>query len=140
MTWDDLGHLAERGLRIGSHSRTHPHLSRLSPAQLDDELGGCCEDLRSRLGLRSTQVAYPYGAVNAGVTACAAKWFSHGVTTEMAPLAATSQPMMLPRLDLYYYRGTRGLQEWGSIGFTVRLNLIAWRRRLKAALTSPPAR
>jgi peptidoglycan/xylan/chitin deacetylase (PgdA/CDA1 family) len=134
MTWDDLGHLSERGLSIESHSRTHPRLSRLSPTELDDELGGCCDDLRSRLGVRSTQLAYPYGDVNAAVAARAAKWFSSGVTTEMAAVSTGDQPMMLPRFDMYYYRAARAVESWGSLGFRVRLQSIAWRRQLKAAL------
>lgn len=136
MTWDDLGYLSERGLSIESHSRTHPHLSRLSPTELDDELGGCREELRSRLGLRSTHVAYPYGDVNSTVAACAAKWFSRGVTTEMAPVSASSQPMMLPRLDMYYYRAARAVDSWGSPAFRARLQWIVMRRRLRAALQS----
>jgi peptidoglycan/xylan/chitin deacetylase (PgdA/CDA1 family) len=134
MTWDDLGNLSARGLRIEAHSRTHPRLSRLSPAQLDDELGGCCEDLRSRLGVRSTCLAYPYGDVSSAVAARAANWFVYGLTTEMSPLHANRERMLQPRLDMYYYRAPRAMESWGSAGFKVRLNLIALRRRLKAAL------
>ena len=137
LTWDDLGYLSGRGLRIEAHSRTHPHLTRLSPAQLDDELGGCCEDLDRHLGIRSAHLAYPYGDVNSAVATQAAKWFSHAVTTELAPLAPASTPMMLPRLDMYYYRAPGTIEAWGSSMFGVRLKVLALRRRLKAALLPP---
>lgn len=134
LTWDELGDLARRGLAIEAHSRTHPSLVALSPTQLDEELGGCSDDLRKHLGIRATAVAYPYGDLNSTVVTSAAKWFSHGVTTEMAPLSPSSQPMLLPRLDMYYYRADRAIESWGSAGFTTRLGWIAWRRRLKASL------
>lgn len=135
MTWDELGHLSERGLRIEAHSRTHPHLSRLSAAQLDDELGGCREDLRRQLGLLSTCFAYPYGDVNSRVADRTANLFASAVTVEMEPLGDDSLPMLLPRLDMYYYRAARAMESWGSSGFKVRLNLISLRRRLKGALS-----
>ena len=134
LSWDELGDLSRRGVAIEAHSRTHPSLTGLSSTQLDEELGGCAEDLRKHLGVRATAVAYPYGDLNAAVVTGAAKWFSHGVTTEMAPLSAGSQSMLLPRLDMYYYRADRAIESWGSPGFTTRLGWIAWRRRLKAAL------
>ena len=138
MTWDDLGHLAARGLCIESHSRTHPRLTRLSSTELDDELGGCQEELRSRLGLRSSHLAYPYGDFNASVAARASNWFSGAVTTEMAPISAASEPMMLPRLDMYYYRAARAMDSWGSAAFRARLQWIVMRRRVRAALQPGP--
>ena len=134
LTWDELGDLSRRGVAIEAHSRTHPSLTALSSMQLDDELGGCSEDLRKHLGVRASAVAYPYGDLNSAVVTSAAKWFSHGVTTEMAPLAANSQPMRLPRLDMYYYRASGRIESWGSHGFTTRVSWIAWRRRIKATL------
>ena len=134
MTWDELGHLSERGLRIGGHSRTHPHLSRLSSNELDDELAGCAEDLRRRLGLEKTCFAYPYGDVNPRVAEKTEKWFASAVTVEMKPVDDNSQPMLLPRLDMYYYQNSRAIESWGSLGFRARLQTIVMRRRLRAAL------
>jgi len=135
MSWDDLGRLAERGLNVEAHSRTHPHLSRLSAPQLDDELGGCSEDLRIHLGLTSTCFAYPYGDVDSRVASRAANWFSSAVTTDMRALDVSSQPMLLPRFDMYYFRGAHDLHSWGSLSFRVRLRSIVLRRRLRAALS-----
>ncbi len=135
LTWDELGDLSRRGVAIEAHSRTHPSLTALSPTQLEEELGGCADDLRKHLGVRSTAVAYPYGDLNSAVVACAAKWFSCGVTTEMRALDAGSQPMLQPRLDMYYYRAPRAMESWGRLSFKARLNLIALRRRIKATMT-----
>ena len=45
MNWEELHGLADRGVEIGSHTITHPHLTRLSDAELSREL----QDSRSRL-------------------------------------------------------------------------------------------
>ena len=130
LTWDELGDLSLRGVAIEAHSRTHPSLVGLSSMQLEEELGGCSDDLRKHLGVRTTAVAYPYGDLDSAVVTCAAKWFSLGMTTTMALLAASSQPMLLPRLDMYYFRTTRTIETWGSSRFRMYLNWISWRRRL----------
>jgi len=138
LTWDELGELSRRGAAIQAHSRTHPVLTGVSSTQLDDELGGCSDDLREHLGVRATAVAYPYGDVNAAVVTRAAKWFSHGVTTEMGVLAVDSEPLLLPRIDMYYYRADQAIESWGSRAFTARLGWIKFRRRLKASLPGWP--
>ena len=59
--WDDLGRLADEGVELGGHSRTHPHLEELSAEALADEVDGCREDLRTRCGVESSTFAYPFG-------------------------------------------------------------------------------
>ncbi len=59
--WDDLERLVELGHEIGSHTRTHPDLTALSPAQLEDEVAGSRAELARRLGSPPAQFAAPYG-------------------------------------------------------------------------------
>ena len=61
MSWEELGDLAEAGWEIGSHTRTHPHLPRLSDGEVRDELRGSRGELEDRLGDRCESLAYPYG-------------------------------------------------------------------------------
>jgi peptidoglycan/xylan/chitin deacetylase (PgdA/CDA1 family)/glycosyltransferase involved in cell wall biosynthesis len=57
----DLRTLAEHGIAVGSHSRTHPMLNRLEGEELRNEIAGSADDLE-RLGLgRPAFFAYPYG-------------------------------------------------------------------------------
>jgi peptidoglycan/xylan/chitin deacetylase (PgdA/CDA1 family) len=63
-TWDQLAELASAGWEIGSHSRTHPHLTALEEEALADELGGSRRDCERRLGRPCRSLAYPYGDVD----------------------------------------------------------------------------
>jgi len=69
MDWDDIGELAEIGWEIGSHTRTHPHLTRLDDDQLELELAGSREECKRRIGADCTAIAYPYGDVDDRVAA-----------------------------------------------------------------------
>ena len=61
MGWDELRGLAERKVEIGSHTVSHPHLTRLSDGELDVELGASRERIEDELARRCRFLAYPYG-------------------------------------------------------------------------------
>jgi peptidoglycan/xylan/chitin deacetylase (PgdA/CDA1 family) len=61
MSWDQLGGLAEAGWEIGSHTRTHPHLTTLDDGSLREELVRSREEVERRLGRPCPTLAYPYG-------------------------------------------------------------------------------
>jgi peptidoglycan/xylan/chitin deacetylase (PgdA/CDA1 family) len=67
MSWDDLGCLAERGWEIGSHTRSHRHLTTLPNDELRDELRGSFEECSIQLGRPCRSIAYPYGEVDVRV-------------------------------------------------------------------------
>jgi peptidoglycan/xylan/chitin deacetylase (PgdA/CDA1 family) len=133
--WADLERLAARGATIAAHTRTHPRLTHLSGRSVDDELAGGREDLRVRLGAESVHIAYPYGDVNAAVTARAAKSYRFGHTTDFRVLAAAAKdaPLLLPRLDMYYFQAPGSLEAWGTPRFRRR---VAWCRLRRAARRS----
>ena len=132
--WEQLGRLGEAGVRLGAHTRTHPHLTRVSPAQLEDELAGAQEAIHQATGQRPDSIAYPFGDVDAAVAGRAATWYRMGVCTELRTLAVGDDPLRLPRLDMYYLRDPGRLEAWGSAAFAGRLWLRAQARRLRMTL------
>lgn len=71
--WNDLEELYDYGNEIGSHTLSHPHLTRLSKNDLDFELGRSLASLRK---FRCTTLAYPFGEYNQEVINCARKYYS----------------------------------------------------------------
>lgn len=61
MTWDDVRALADAGMEIHSHTRTHRVLQTLRPEELEPELAGSRADLREQLGSQVAAVSYPVG-------------------------------------------------------------------------------
>jgi peptidoglycan/xylan/chitin deacetylase (PgdA/CDA1 family) len=53
------------GIRIGSHSATHPRLARLAAADLRREIAGSRRTLEDRLGVAVDAFCYPYGDCSA---------------------------------------------------------------------------
>ena len=47
---DAVRYWSRNGIDFGAHSRTHPDLTRLSDAALEDEIWGCAADLTESLG------------------------------------------------------------------------------------------
>jgi peptidoglycan/xylan/chitin deacetylase (PgdA/CDA1 family) len=69
--WNELGELAEAGWEVGSHTRSHPRLTRLDDSTLADELEGSRTACEQALGRPCRSIAYPYGDVDARVTGAA---------------------------------------------------------------------
>jgi peptidoglycan/xylan/chitin deacetylase (PgdA/CDA1 family) len=60
--WDDLRRLADEGVTLAPHSRVHPLLERVDPADLDAEIEGSRADLGREIGTAPAAFAYPSGS------------------------------------------------------------------------------
>lgn len=129
--WDTLGRLAEEGAELGGHSRTHRDLCALTDAELDDELGGAAQEIEARTGRRPRAVAYPYGSVDARVAGRARRVYRVGVTTEHRTLDGADDPLLLPRLDAFYFHGDGWLRRFGTPGFERHVRLRHHARRVR---------
>jgi peptidoglycan/xylan/chitin deacetylase (PgdA/CDA1 family) len=82
LSWEDIETLLRRGHEIGNHTLQHRRLSRLTPAELEDDLGISLDRLNRRVG-KIKHFAWPYGRFSdfsskaaglvgaAGYTSCA---------------------------------------------------------------------
>ena len=63
-TWDDLVGAVSQGFEIGSHTRTHAALSRLSAEEeLESEIAGSKRDIEEHLGIPCPFLSWPYGTL-----------------------------------------------------------------------------
>ncbi len=71
LDWATLRDLRAAGLALGSHTRTHPLLTRVGDPALVDEISGGAEDLARETGSDLAAFAYPSGAFDDRVVAAA---------------------------------------------------------------------
>lgn len=134
LDWKDLEQLAAKGVAVEAHTRTHRSLTKLSLGEIDAELSGCRDELAARLGVLSTHFAYPYGDVDNVVADRASRLYNCGYTTDFRTMGRSDAPMLLPRLDMYYFRKPGAIEGWGSQKFSCRLAGIRMRRAIAARL------
>ncbi len=77
MTPEQIRGLEEAGWEIMSHTVSHPHLPFLSPAELDHELSRSKAVLEG-LGVRVTNIVYPFNSNNSEVRSAAARHYRSG--------------------------------------------------------------
>jgi CelD/BcsL family acetyltransferase involved in cellulose biosynthesis/peptidoglycan/xylan/chitin deacetylase (PgdA/CDA1 family) len=61
LTWEQIRTMQRGGVSFGSHTLTHPAISRLQPSELDYELRESKAKLEERLGVPVQDFAYPFG-------------------------------------------------------------------------------
>ncbi len=98
MNWDDLRDHAARGVEIGSHAVSHPHLTRLSDAELRHELEDSKREIEAELGMPCHDLAYPYGEHDQRVRAAAR---AAGYDRAYALRGRKGNAYALRRVDLY---------------------------------------
>ena len=101
MSWDDLRGLAAAGWEVGSHTRTHPHLTSCGDEQLREELEGSRADCGNGMGEPCTSLAYPYGDWDMRVAAVAEAAGYSAACTLPARLH-TAAPLSWPRVGVYH--------------------------------------
>lgn len=98
MTRTQLLEMADGGVTIGAHSRTHPDLRACSPNELEREVRGSKEDLEDLLAKPVTSFAYPTGLTNERVLAAvAAAGFTSAVTTRPGWWRPATDALGIPR-------------------------------------------
>ncbi len=62
LDWDEAREMQQAGMAIGSHTRSHAILGRLSPELQQQELEDSKKEIEAHLGSRVRSLAYPVGA------------------------------------------------------------------------------
>jgi peptidoglycan/xylan/chitin deacetylase (PgdA/CDA1 family) len=67
LSWKQLRELAREGLTLGSHTRTHPIMTHITPEQMREEVRGSQEALKREIGTCLPIFCYPNGNHNDAV-------------------------------------------------------------------------
>ena len=110
------------GHAIGSHTLTHPFLTRLAPARAREEIGASRKQLEDLVGRPVRHFCYPYGDWNPAVRDLVAEaGYATACTTEPGVNTATTDCFALKRITARYqtlrlgtiWRWLRGLGSGG---------------------------
>ena len=100
-SWKELADLAESGVALGAHGRTHAQLPELADALAEEELRGSRDDLARQLRIDAVAFAYPNGRHGAREQAlAAAAGYRIAFTTQLGRNGPGSDPFRLRRVSV----------------------------------------
>jgi peptidoglycan/xylan/chitin deacetylase (PgdA/CDA1 family) len=135
MGWSQLKEIAAAGIELGAHTVTHPHLSALAAAKIEEEFDRCRHDIEQHTGKAVTTAAYPYGDSNEVVRGCARQRFRFSYGTRLASVSASSDITDLPRLDMFYFRNRFWFESLWSWHGGVYMRARGWMRRIRQQIS-----
>jgi peptidoglycan/xylan/chitin deacetylase (PgdA/CDA1 family) len=128
MGWDELAMLVDAGWEVGSHTRSHPRLTRIGDARLEDELRGSREACERQLSLPCRTLAYPYGDHDPRVVA-AARAAGYEAACTLPEGFRSDDVLRTPRVGVYHRDGED----------VFRLKISPWTRRARRSRIWPAA-
>jgi peptidoglycan/xylan/chitin deacetylase (PgdA/CDA1 family) len=99
--WRELRELADAGWEIGSHTCSHPRLPQLDAGALARELRDSRARIEQELERSCVSLAYPYGDVDARVTA-AAQAAGYEWACTIPRVISSPTPLLWPRVPIYF--------------------------------------
>jgi peptidoglycan/xylan/chitin deacetylase (PgdA/CDA1 family) len=105
LSWNELRQLDGAGWEIGSHTCSHPFLSRLGEAELERELGESRRRLEQELHRPCRSLAYPYGDYDERV-ARAAEAAGYETACIVPRRLTRPAPFAWPRIGVYHANGS----------------------------------
>jgi len=114
LAWDEVRALIGAGLEIGSHTLTHPPLTRLSPPDAEREIARSKQIIENETGQPVRSFAYPYGDYNDRVRSLVAAHYQSACGTRLGLVGPDSDPLALERVDAYYIPSPRMAARLGS--------------------------
>lgn len=131
LEWGQIEALHAAGVRIESHTASHPDLRTLGDSAITGECATCNDVIAHRLGRRPRFFAYPYGYHDQRVRDVVRRQYAASVTTELRSLRANEDRAALPRLDSYYLRSPRIYRRLSSPPVSAYLTIRHILRRLR---------
>lgn len=115
MSLSQLATLQREGMELGTHTRTHPNLTTLSPAEAFEEIAGSKQDLERALGAQVKYFAYPGGAFNRALSELVREAGYAGACSVLGPCVNTRESLF------WLYRNTLS-DGLGTLGDRYRLS------------------
>jgi peptidoglycan/xylan/chitin deacetylase (PgdA/CDA1 family) len=128
LDWKEIRELDETGIEFGSHTKTHPDLTRLSTNDMTTEMLDSKAKISYALGRDVSTFAYPYGRSNHEVRRIALENFDASCSTNLGKVSAGHDRASLNRIDTYYLSNQRLFEMLPTAAFD---NYLFFRRAMR---------
>ena len=136
LEWGEIIEMHKAGIEFGAHTCTHPDLSTISTEQIKEEMKKSKETLEERLNVSIKSFAYPYGIFNEEIRREAGGLFSAVCSTKLAYSSESSDPLALPRIDMFYFSGNDLFRYIGNGIGKIYITLRSILRQMKNRASS----
>lgn len=117
LTWSEVRELHGSGIRIGSHTVSHPELKRMSKPEIDDEISRSKQTIEDKIGHAVRSFSYPYAFPEADhvfvrfvQNTLVRHGYQNGVSTVIGRASGRSDRYFLPRLPINAWDDARLFQ------------------------------
>jgi peptidoglycan/xylan/chitin deacetylase (PgdA/CDA1 family) len=132
LSWNEIRELNQVGIEFGSHTKTHPDLTKLEGAESEAEIVQSKAEIADALGRETLTFAYPYGRQNKTVRQIAAANFDAACSTNLGKVTARSDFFSLNRIDSYYLSNQRLFEMLPSATFDNYMRIRQTMRTVKS--------
>jgi len=132
LSWSDIKALNDAGIEFGSHTRTHPDLTKLTVAEATAEIAESRAAIEDALGREAQTFAYPFGRYNSVVRRIAQANFDASCSVKLGKVTSRSDLFSLERIDAYYLRNQRFFEMLPSAAFDRYLTARQFLRSVKS--------
>jgi peptidoglycan/xylan/chitin deacetylase (PgdA/CDA1 family) len=113
---DEIMEMSAHGIDFGSHTESHPDLTKLSATEVIEEIRKSKTKLQELLGKPPLFFAYPYGKQNEECNSSVSREFLGACSTLLDFVTLRTDVYSLPRIDMYYLSGNQ-LIQWLDTSF-----------------------
>ncbi|MBK7993943.1 MAG: polysaccharide deacetylase family protein [Blastocatellia bacterium] len=104
LSWHEIKLMQAANISIGSHTLTHPNLTKLPKKELVAEIYESKAMIEDILGTEINSFAYPYGYYDKTSLELVQKYYSCACSTNLGLVQSTSNLYLLERVETYYLR------------------------------------
>lgn len=134
LTWDQVRAMGKAGITFGSHTMTHPVVSRLTEEQLESELGQSKKLLEQRIAASAPHFAFPFGQL----ADCGKAALPVLVRCGYRSAATTVEGTNVPGNNLYALRRTQVVDERSVSMFAFKLNQLFFSAEVGDSVAADP--
>lgn len=102
LSWNEIKELHNQGIEFGSHTLTHPDLTKISSKQTKSEITESKAKIEEILGSEVKTFAYPFGKFNQEIKQIVEKEHQAACSTILGKIQTGSDYFALERVDTYY--------------------------------------